>query len=97
MTLAVSSWTENSHEVSQQFADNGLDLLVDGLIKDTGENRMRHLCLNAFCRHGVRSHCLGGTRSAKGKHLVGSDDNTDYADEKGTGYSLPVLIVWTHS
>ncbi len=54
---------------------------------------MRHLCLNAFGRHGVRNHCLGGTRSAKGRHLVGSNDDTDDANEKGTGCSVPVLSV----
>jgi hypothetical protein len=52
---------------------------------------MRYLCLNAFGRHGVRSHCLGGTRSAKGRHLVGSNDNTDDANDKSTGCSIPVL------
>ncbi len=30
-------------------------------------------------------------RSAKGRRLVGSDDHTDDANEKGTGYSVPVL------
>ncbi len=91
MTLAVSPWTENGHEVSQQFIDDRLDLLVGGLTKDTGEDRMRHLCLNAFGRHGSRSHCLGGTRSAKGRHLVCSNDDTDDAGGKGTGCSIPVL------
>jgi hypothetical protein len=68
-----------------------------------GEDRMRHLCLNAFCRHGIRSHCSGGTRSTKGRRLVGSNDHTDDANEKGTGCSIPVLCVcgkrrqWTRS
>ncbi len=29
----------------------------------------------------------------KGRRLVGSDDHTDDANEKGTGYSVPVLGV----
>jgi hypothetical protein len=91
MSLAVSPWTENGHEVGQQFPDDGLDLFVGGFAKDMGEDRMRHLCLNAFCRHGIGSHCLGGMRSAKGRHLVGFDDHTDGAHEKGTGCSVPVL------
>jgi hypothetical protein len=91
MTLAVSPWTGNDHEVGQQFADDSLDLFVGGFAKDTGEDRMRHLYLNAFCRHSIGSHCLEGTRSAKGRHLVCSDDHTDDANEKGTGCSVPVL------
>ncbi len=94
MTLAVSPFTGNGHEVGQHFADDGLDLFVGGFAKDTGKDRMRYLCLNAFGRHGIRSHCSGGTRSAKGRHLVGSNDHTDDADEKGTGCSIPVLPVW---
>jgi hypothetical protein len=47
--------------------------------------------LNAFCRHGIGSHCSGGARSAKGRRLVGSNDHTDDANEKGTGCSIPVL------
>jgi hypothetical protein len=64
--------------------------------KDTDEDGMRHLCLNAFSRNGVGSHCLGGmgSRSAKGRHLVGSDDDADYANEKSTGCSVPVLDVY---
>jgi hypothetical protein len=93
MTLAVSPWTGNDHEVSRKFADDSLDLFVGGFAKDTGEDGMRHLCFNAFCRHCIGSHCLGlgGTRSAKGRHLVCSDDHTDDADEKGTECSVPVL------
>ncbi len=91
MTLAVSPWTGNGHEVGQQFADDGVDLFVGGFAKNTGEDRMRHLCLNALCRQGIRSHCSGGMRNAKGRHLVGSDDHTDDANEKGTGCSVPVL------
>ncbi len=89
----MSPWTGNGHEVGQQFADDSLDLLVGGLAKDTDEDRMRHLCLNAFSRHGIRSHCLGDMRSAKGRHLVGSNDDTDDADEKGTGCSVSVLTM----
>ncbi len=85
MTLAVSPWTRNGHEVGQQFVDNGLDMFVGGFAKDTGEDRMRHLCLNSFCRHGIRSHCSGGMRRAKRRRLVGSNDHTDDANEKGTG------------
>jgi hypothetical protein len=93
VTLAVSPWTGNGHEVSQQFVDDHLDLLVGGLAKNMGEDRMRHLCLNAFGRHGNRSHCLGGTRSTKGRCLVCSNDDTDDANEEGTGCSVPVLSV----
>jgi hypothetical protein len=53
---------------------------------------MRHLCLDALGRNGIGSHCLGGTGSStKGRHLVGSDDNTDDANVKSTGSSVPVL------
>ena len=93
MTLAVPPWTGNGHEVGQHFADDSLDLFVGGFAKDMGEDRMRHLCLDAFGRNGVISHCLGGTRSAKGRDLVGSNDDTDDANEKGTGCSVPVLTV----
>jgi hypothetical protein len=93
MTLGVSPWTGNGHEAGRQFADDGLDLFVDGFAKDTGEDRMRRLCLNAFCRYGIRIHCSGGTRSAKESRLVGSNDHTDDATEKGAGCSVPVLCV----
>ncbi len=48
-----------------------------------------------FGRNGVGSYCLGGTgrRSTKGRSLVGSNDNTDDANEKSTGCSIPVLSV----
>ncbi len=90
MSLAMSPWAGNSHEVSRQFTDDHLDLFMGGFAKETCEDGMRHLCLNAFGRNGIRSHRLGGTggRSAKGRHLVGSDDNTDDADEKSTGCSV---------
>jgi hypothetical protein len=95
MSLAVSQWTGNSHEVSGQFTDDRLDFLMGGLAKDMCENGMRHLCLNVFVGNGVRSHCLGGMgrRSAKRRCLVGSNDNTDDANEKSTGCSVTVLSV----
>jgi hypothetical protein len=89
--LAVSPWTGNCHEVSQQFLDDSLDLLVGGLAKDTGKDRMRNFCLNAFGRHSIKIHCLGGMRSMKQRCLVGSNDNTDDANEKDTECSVPVL------
>jgi hypothetical protein len=51
--------------------------------------------LNAFGRNGVGSRCLGGTgrRSAKERHLGGSNDDTDDANEKSIGCSVPVLSV----
>jgi hypothetical protein len=52
---------------------------------------MRHLCLNAFCRHGIGSHCLEGTRNAKGRCLVWTDDHTEDANEKGIECCVPVL------
>jgi hypothetical protein len=53
---------------------------------------MRHLCLNALGRNGIRSHCLGGMGSStKGRYLVGSDDDADDANEESTGSSVPVL------
>jgi hypothetical protein len=91
MTLAVSPWTGNSHDFSKQLTDVRLNLLMGGLAKDTGEDKMRHLCLNAIDRNSIRSHCLGGTRSAKGRRLVGFYDNTDDANEKSTGCSVLVL------
>ncbi len=56
---------------------------------------MRHLCHDAFGRNSFGGHYLGGMgrRSAKGRRLVRSNDNTDDANEKGTGYSIPVLCV----
>ncbi len=87
----MSPWTENGHEIDQQFVDDRLDFLVGGLAKDTGKDRMRHLCLTAFGRHGIRSYCLGGTRSLKGRWLVCYNDDTDGGNEKGTGCSVPVL------
>jgi hypothetical protein len=45
MSLALSPWTGNSHEVSRQFTDDRLDLLMGGLAKDTCEDEMRHVCL----------------------------------------------------
>ncbi len=56
MTFDVFPWTGNSHEVSGQFTDDQLDLLMGWLAKDTGEDRIRHLCLDAFGRNGVRGH-----------------------------------------
>jgi hypothetical protein len=93
MSLAVSTWAGNRHEVGREFADDHLDLLMGGLAKDTCEDGMRHLCLNALGRNGVGSHRLGGTdkRNAKGRHLVGFDDDTDDANEKSTGCTVPVL------
>ncbi len=91
MALARSPWTGNGHEVGQQFVDDSFDLFVGGFAEDTGEDRMRHLCLNAFCIHGIGSHHLGGTRSTKGRCLVCTNDHTDDANEKGTECSVPVL------
>ncbi len=48
MALAVSPWTGNGHEVGQQFADDSFVFFVGGFTEDMGEDRMRHLCLNAF-------------------------------------------------
>ncbi len=95
MSLALSRWTGNSHEVSGRFSDYHLDLFMGGFAKDTCEDGMRHLCLNAFGRNGVGSLCLGGTgsRSTKGRCLVGSNEDTDDANEKSTGCSVPVFGV----
>ncbi len=51
------------------------------------------MCLNAFGRNSIGSHHLGGMgrRSAKGGFLVGCNDDTDDANEKSTGSSIPVL------
>ncbi len=80
-----SPWTGNRHEVSGQFADDHLDLLMGGFAKDTCEDGVRHF--NAFGRNGVGSYHLGGTGSgsAKGRRLVGSNDDTDDANDKSTG------------
>ncbi len=93
MSLAVSPWTGNGHEAIRQFADYHLDLFVGGFAEDTCEDGMRHLCLNALGINGIGIHQLGGTgsRSAKGRFLVGSNDDTDDANEKSTG--CPVLIL----
>jgi hypothetical protein len=90
MSLAVPPQTGNSHEVSGQFVDDQLDFFMGGFAKDTCEDGMRHLCLNALGRNGIRCHPLGGMgSSAKERHLVGSDDNADDANEKSTGSSVP--------
>jgi hypothetical protein len=92
VSLAVSPWTGNSHEVSGQLVDAHLDLLMSGFAEDTCEDGMRHLCLNAFGRNVIRHHRLEGTGcSARGRCLVGSDDDADDANEKSTGSSIPVL------
>ncbi len=91
MSLAVSPWTGNSHEVGRQFADDHLDLFMGGFAKDTCEDGMRHLCLDALGGHTIRRHHLGGMgSSAKGSCLIGSNDADD-ANEKNTGISVPVL------
>ncbi len=85
----------NSHKVSEQFADDRLDLLMGELTEDTCEDGMRHWCLSAFGRNSFGGHYLGGRgrRSAKGRRLVSSNDDTGDAVEKGTGCSIPVLRV----
>jgi hypothetical protein len=94
VSLAVSPWTGNTHEVSGQFVDDHLDLFMGGFTKDMCEDRMRHLCLNALGRNGIRCHYLGGTgSSAKGRHVVGSNDDADDANKKSTVSSIPVLGV----
>ncbi len=81
VSLAVSPWTGNSHEVSGQFSDDHLDMLMGQFTKDTCEDGMRHLCLNALGRNGIGHHCLGGTgSSAKGRCLVGSNDDANDAN-----------------
>ena len=92
VSLAVSPQTGNSHENSGQFANDHLDLFMGGFTKDTCENGMRHLCLNALGRNGIGHHRLGGMgSSAKRRRLVGSNDDADDANEKSTGSSVPVL------
>ncbi len=61
MSLAEFPRTGNSHEVSGQFADDHHDLHMGGSTKDTCEDGMRHLYLNALGRNGIRHHQLGGT------------------------------------
>ncbi len=94
VSLDVSQWTRNFHEVSGQFADNHLDLFMGGFPKDTCEDGMRHLGLNALGTHGIERHCLGGTDgSTKGRCLVGSIVNANDANEKCTRSSVPVFGV----
>ncbi len=91
MSLAVSPWTGNSHEVGRQFADDHLDLVMGGFDKDTCEDVMRHLCLNALSGLGIGCHHLGEMgSSARGRCLIGPDKSDD-ANEKNTGISVPVL------
>ncbi len=59
VSLAVSPRTGNSHENSGQFANDHLDLFMGGFTKDTCENGMRHLCLNALGRNSIGGHRLG--------------------------------------
>jgi hypothetical protein len=94
VSLAVSPWTGNCHEVCRQFVDDHLDLFIGGFAKDMCEDGMRHLGLNALGGHGIGCHRLGGVgNSAKGRCLVGSDDNANDANEKNTGSSTPVFGV----
>ncbi len=66
---------------------------MGGFAKDTSEDRMRHLCLNAFCRQGIGSHHLGGMESTKRRHLICTNDHIYDANEMGTGCSVPVLCM----
>jgi hypothetical protein len=68
---------------------------MGGFTKETYEDGMRHLCLHALGRNSIGSHCLGstGSSSAKGRCLVGSNEDADEANEKSTGCSVPVLTV----
>jgi hypothetical protein len=67
VSLSVSSQTGNSHEVSEQFADDHLDLFLGGFAKDTCEDGMWRLCLNALGINGIGHHLLGEMgSSAKG-------------------------------
>ncbi len=92
MSLAAFPWTGNSHKVSGLFADDYLDLFMGVFAKDTCEDGMSHLCLNALGRNGIQSHRLGRTGSStKGRCLVGSNDNADDSSEKSTGSSIPIL------
>ena len=56
VSLAVSPRTGNCHEVSGQFADDHPDLFMGGFAKDTCEDGMRHLSVNALGRHGIGHH-----------------------------------------
>jgi hypothetical protein len=56
VSLAVSPRTGNSHEVSRKLADDHLDLFMGGFAKDTCENGMRHLCINALGRNSIERH-----------------------------------------
>jgi hypothetical protein len=77
--------------LAAQFADDRLDLFMGGFAKDTCEDGVRHLCLNVLGRSGIGHHCLGGMgSSAKGRCLVGSNDNTDDTNEKSTRSFVPV-------
>jgi hypothetical protein len=92
VSLAVSPWIGNCHEVSRQFMDDHLDLFMGGFAKDTCKDGMRHLGLNALGGHGIGRHHLGGTDgSVKGRYLVGSNYDANDANEKSTGSSKPVF------
>ena len=47
MTLAVTPRTENSHEVSNEFVDDHLDLFVRWFPKYPGKHVEGHLCPDA--------------------------------------------------
>jgi hypothetical protein len=84
--------TGNSHEVSGQFTDDHLDLFMGGFAEDTCEDGMRHLGIYALGRHCIGRHHLGGTgSSAKGRCLVGSNDDADDANEKSIESSVLVF------
>ncbi len=72
--------------------DDHLDFFMGGFAKDMCEDGMRHMGLYALGRHGIGHHWLGGMgSSAKRWCLVGSNDNTNDANEKSTGSSIPVF------
>ncbi len=92
MSVAVSPWTGNCHEVRGQCTDDHLDLFMGRFAKDTCDDGMRHLGLYALGRHGIRCHCLGGTgSSAKGRCLVGPNGDANDANEESTGCFIPVF------
>jgi hypothetical protein len=88
----------HGQEIAMRLADSSrmtiLTCLWVDFAKDTGEDGMRHLCLNALGRNSIGCHPLGESgSSAKGRRLVDSDDDADDANEKSTGSSIPVLGV----
>ncbi len=93
VSFVVPPWTCHCHQVHSELANYSLNLFVGGFTKDACEDEVRHLGLDAVCRHGGGhvGSVLGAGGSAKGRCLVRPDDYANDANEDRTGCSVPVF------